>query len=112
MAREAGKEVISVSRTRCKVVKRVGWERVQRTELEKVLLDDQGGSGREVKRERDELGKVGRVWCPGGRLHTSLPRMCGLKLEGMGPFWAWREGNGVPLYGYIFRGFTPVWVCF
>ena len=34
-----------------------GW-----TELEKVVLDDQGGGGREVKRERDELGKVGRVW--------------------------------------------------
>ena len=30
----------------------------------------------------------------------------------MGPFWAWRERNGVLLYGRIFKEFTPVWVCF
>ena len=40
----------------------------------------------------------------------------------MGPFWTYREGNGVPLYGCIFRGFTyvgvfleeftPICVCF
>ena len=38
----------------------------------------------------------------------------------MGPFWAWREGNGVPLYGFVleglhlygcvFREFTTIWV--
>ena len=28
---------------------------------------------------------------PRGQLYTSLPQMCGLKLEGNGPFWTGRE---------------------
>ena len=41
-----------------------------------------------------------------------LPRCVGSNWREMGSFLARREGNGVPLYGFTFRGFTPVWVCF
>ena len=64
-------------------------------------------------------------------IHLST-RMFGLKLEGNGSFLGMEGGKrstsiwlfervypcmgvfleGLPLYGCVFRGFTPVWVCF
>ena len=48
---------------------------------------------------------------PGGRLHTILPRMCGLKFEGNGSFLDQEGGKRSPAIWVYFRGFTPVLVC-
>ena len=70
-------------------------------------------------------GPLSRASCMGLRSKTTkmlhpqrvasipvYPGCLGSNWREMGPFWAWREVNRVPLYGQIFRGFTPVLVCF
>ena len=58
----------------------------------------------------------------GGYSTPSYPGCVGSNWREMGPFWTWREGNGVLLYGCILEGshlygcvyreLTPIWVCF
>ena len=58
----------------------------------------------------------------GGDSTASYPGCVGSNWREMGPFWTWREGNGVllywciseglHLYGCVYREFTPIWVYF
>ena len=42
----------------------------------------------------------------GGNSTPSYPGCVCSNWREMGPFWTWREGNGVLLYGYISRVYT------